>query len=64
MEGQCGTGVTLSAGERRALGMMGKEGRRGEDARMGRSIALNSYCRVKSHEGSAELGFIKGHLCL
>lgn len=31
MESLCGTGVTLSAGERRALRMTGKEGRRGED---------------------------------
>lgn len=42
MEGQSGTSVTISAGERRALRMMGKEGRRGEDRRIGRIIAPDS----------------------
>lgn len=56
MESQCGTGVTLSAGERGALRMTGKEGRRGEDIRTGRIIAPSAESRVKNQEETAGLG--------
>lgn len=41
MEGQSGTSVTISAGERRALRMTGKKGG-GERTRIGRIIPLDT----------------------